>query len=167
MIVESHAKAFTEEGDPWGGLNIMYIGNNRYCGWIYKFLNFQTYTSYQTASSPAPMLCFVFFVPTKHGIPFSSNLPSSAFPHSLPSTSFKPPLRIFLILKLDMTHPCHPPCPHCTQPVSPRCLSVAVSNCPSPHTLTDGCSDSSWNDTTHKRGVRVFYILRNSLLHIV
>ena len=96
-----------------------------------------------------------------------------------PSLISKPSLKCFSLLSakhilqlhrsgysssLNLAHACQPPCLHPAQPDSPMalvysCVQLSIT-CP----FTDGCADSSWNDTTQKRDIRVVYILGNSPL---
>lgn len=162
-VPESFPKLFKMEGGPWGGSKVLHVGDQGYCGWIYEFLNFPAYIPDHTFSSRAAVLCFVFSVPTKHLIFFLSpyNLLSNTPPCSLPSHLLQT-----IAKDISPSETCHmlccPTCPHPILPDSPLALVYSYVHCPGPCPFNFGYSGSSWNDRTHKRVIRVFYIFRNS-----
>lgn len=127
-VPESFPELFKMEGGPWGGLKVLRVSDQGYCGWIYEFLNFPAYTPDHSFSSPAAVLCFVFSVPIKHSIFLLSpqNLPSNASPCSLPSRTLQASAED--ISPSETCHmPCCPTCPHPILPDSPLALCIAMS----------------------------------------
>lgn len=161
---ESHMSRPLKWSWAWRCLQFLCAGDQGWCGSIYEFLKFPICIPYQITSSLAIIFCF-----GGRSMAFSSShlktFPQEFLLAFCQAISFKPVLRIFLLLKIATYHPARPVFTlFCL--ILPQHLCMATSSCPSPGPYTHACFGSLWNDETQKRGFRVFYI-RYSPLYTV